>query len=137
LLGDPLVCDNVTVTFGLRTWTMLAASSWPFGVLLAVLVFAVPFVLAYKSAGNSRQRVANLLFGALGSIAACFAVIYLPEMPQYRWIEDYLGVVVPAAMSVGGAMGVALSLLIRTLWSFRARQQLPCDESSSGRSQQG
>jgi hypothetical protein len=97
-------------------YPLFAASSWPFAVLLAAPVFAVLLVLAYSSARTSWQRLANLLFGLIGSVTVmAFALWYLcdisgiPPLTQ----DDYIPVVAPASMAVGAAMGVAVSALVR------------------------
>jgi len=93
--------------------TLLAASNWPFGVLIALPVLGVLFFSALKFAHNSKQRVANMLLGALGSIAGLVAfLIYLGHTG--RELEDHIPVLAPATMTVGAAIGVALSVVLRS-----------------------
>ena len=96
---------------------VLAASSWPFAVLLAVPVLIALFPAAFKLADNSRQRVANLLLGTLCSVALLVALVVYIEGTKDPWLEDCIPFFAPIAMSVGAAAGVALAVLVRRFFS--------------------
>jgi hypothetical protein len=91
---------------------LLAASNWPLGVLIALPVLGILFFSAIKFARNSRQRMANMLLGTLGTIAGLVALVIYAEQPEIR-LGDYIAVAAPAAMMVGAALGVAVSVGIR------------------------
>jgi hypothetical protein len=112
-------------------YPLFAASSWPIGVLLAAPVFVILFVLASRCAQNSRQRMANLLFGFFGSLVAYAAVLSVDES-RIRWMEDYLPIIIPTIMIVGAIVGVAFLALIRKILSLVVRR-LPSSPPDSTR----
>jgi hypothetical protein len=109
--------------------TLLAASSWPLGVLIALPVMGVLFFSAIKFAHNSRQRMANMLLGLLGSIAGLVAFVVYVEHED-RWLYDYAPVAAPVAMMVGAAMGVAVSVVIRSVSAEPDRTGSPPTDSA-------
>jgi hypothetical protein len=100
---------------------LFAASSWPAAVLLAVPVFVLLFGLAFTFARNSRQRLANLLLGLLGSITVMWLSLwYLFEASQIPLLrcDDYIPIVAPTSLTVGAAIGVGLSVVVRKCLSL-------------------
>ena len=87
------------------------------GVLLAVPVLVALFAAAFTLSQNSRQRMANLLLGALGAVALLAALVFYMESARDRWIEDRISVLAPLVMTVGALVGVAVSVLVRRFFS--------------------
>jgi hypothetical protein len=85
-------------------------------VLIALPVIAVLFSLAYFLARSSGQRLASLLAGTFGAVAALYVLVTRPDVPIEEQ-RDYA----PVAMAASAALGVALSVLVRRL--FIARHQ--------------
>jgi Na+/proline symporter len=96
---------------------LLAASSWPLGVLIALPVLGVLLFSAFAFAHNSRQRIANMLLGTLGSVAALIAFVVYVEHVDNRRLEDYIPILAPVTMTVGAVIGVVLSVVIRSAFA--------------------
>ena len=95
--------------FQVNSMTPFAASNWPFSVLLVLPVVGVLPFMAVKFARNSRQRVTYILFGTLGAIMGMAA--YMDHADRH--FEGYTPVAVAVAITIGAALGVAVSAAIR------------------------
>jgi hypothetical protein len=94
---------------------LIAASNWPLGVMLAMPGIIVLLLSAFMFARNSRERMANLLLGFLGSLAAMIALGYLSQIPEAKWMMEGNArvIVASATVVVGSLTGVAVSVSIR------------------------
>ena len=96
-----------------NSMTLFAASSWPFGLLLALPVIGVLLFMVVKFARNPRQRLAYLLIGTLGAIAGLAAFLVYLEHADRRF-DNFIPVAAAGAMMIGSAIGVVISARIRS-----------------------
>ena len=97
---------------------LFAASSLPVFFLQIVLVVVVIYLLASKYAQNPGQRIMNLLLGLIGCSISFLAYVQLDDISRFKWLVQgiYFLIMPPIVMILGGAAGIALSLLIG--WSL-------------------
>jgi len=98
----------------------LAASSWPLAVLLAVPGLAALFFLAYAFARNRGQRVAYMIIGFLGSLAALATLQRLTANPAYGWLLEGNARLIVAVTTViaGAVLAIVIVVLVRKLSFF-------------------
>lgn len=114
---------------------VLAASSWPFVVPIVLPVVAALFFLAVRFADNSRQRITNMLFGLLGSLAASLVLRYVVDVSENRWLIEgqWRLVVAPVTLTIGAVFGISVSITLKTIQL--SRKQWTSSHRSSDSSQ--
>ncbi len=83
--------------------------------LLAAPAVTVILLLAFKLSTNPRERLANLVFGGVGSVVAALALIFLCTPRPNSWFDNNSGLCVVGATIVGAAFGVFIGVLGRRL----------------------
>lgn len=88
---------------------ILAVQPWLpiLGLAVTAPTIIVLFGGAFYLAESPRHRLANLICGLLGAMAAILGFVFTIEPTPHSWLDEYYGLIVISLAPIGAAVGIA------------------------------